>query len=103
MELKRQNGGRGLRGGTGARSGLAQLAGAPWPAGPHSSPQRQGARLGVGWGVDGGCVCVRQNALPLDLLPLPYFLSRALTLPLLSQIMSLPFYNLFIRAERSQY
>lgn len=108
MELKRQNGGRGPGGGAGARSGLAQLARAPGPAGPHSSPPRQGARLGAGWGVDGvGGGGPSQEAPPLSLLALPFFsLSRTLTLslfPLLSQIMSLPLYNLFIRAERSQY
>ena len=54
MELKRQNGGRGLGGGTGACSGLAQLAGAPWPVRPHSSlPPPPPPGREPGWGRGG--------------------------------------------------
>lgn len=98
MELKRQNGGRGLGGGTGHT-----VAGRSWlglrgqqgliPAPPP--PDEAGSQAGGGGGVSMGSVGgPSQGALPLGpplyLLALPFSLSPALTLFLLSQIMSLP-------------
>lgn len=79
MELKRQNGGWGLGGGTGARSGQEQLAWAPRLAGPHSSPQRQGAWLGGFDGVGGGPQpgCSTPQASPLSAGSAVFSLSRA--------------------------